>query len=84
MNMAAETSNFGHNNPMHTHRVVWDGHRSIRFDSGEGLATVAYSYKLSHWEMIEMAERIALALNAVAGLTNDQIRGRSIGVEAGK
>lgn len=72
--MSAPNDLFGHNNPMHKQRVVWDRHRSIRFESGEGLATVAYSYKLSDNEMWDMAERITLALSLVVGRTNDQLR----------
>jgi hypothetical protein len=65
---------FGHNNPMHAQKAVWDKHRSVRFESGEGLATVAYSYKLSHDEMHEAAERIALVWNLMSGFTIDQLR----------
>lgn len=72
--MASDTPNFGHNNPMHNQKAVWDGHRSIRFESGEGLATVAYSYKLSNQEMHEAAERLALLWNAMADHTTDSIR----------
>ena len=79
--MAKDHALFGHNNPMYQQRAVWDGHRSVRFESGEGLATVAYSYNLAHWEMHEMAERIALALTLVVGLTNDEIRAQIDGKE---
>lgn len=72
--MASDVRLFGHNNPMYMQTVEWDGHRSVRFSSGEGFATVAYSFKLSHEEMHEAAERIELALNLVAGKTNDEIR----------
>lgn len=74
--MATENTEplFGHNNPMHTQKVVWDGHRSVRFASGGGLATVAYSYKLSHEEMHQAAERIAIIWNLMEGMSTDALR----------
>ena len=71
--MASDLPYFGHNNPLHLQKAKWDGHRSVRFESGEGLATVAYSYKLSHEEMHETAERIALLWQLHVGQTNDEL-----------
>lgn len=72
--MASNHPLFGHNNPMHAQRATWDGHRSVRFESGEGLATVAYSYLLSDDEMHLAAERIALLWSLHAGQTNEELR----------
>ncbi|WMT85619.1 hypothetical protein NO932_11835 [Pelagibacterium sp. 26DY04] len=72
--MASNNPLFGHNNPMHHQGAKWDGHRSIRFGSGEGLATVAYSYLLSDAEMWDAAERISLLWNLHVGESNDDLR----------
>lgn len=54
------------------------GGRSIRFaDEDGGVATTAYSFKLSDDERAEMARRITAALNLTSELTTDQIE-RSI------
>ena len=72
--MASDAPLFGGNNPLHWQGAKWDGHRSIRLASGEGLATVAYSYCLSHAEMWEAAERLALLWDLHAGQTTAEIR----------
>jgi hypothetical protein len=50
------------------------GDRSIRFaDEDGGVATTAYSYKLSDEERAEMARRITAALNLTRYLTVEAI-----------
>lgn len=66
-----------------TYKYGGYGDRSIRFaDEDGGVATTAYSYKLSDEERAEMARRITAALNATRHLTTEQIE--QLACEVGK
>lgn len=72
------TRTYGGNNPMHRQAAVWDRHRSVRLAEDDiGLATTAYSYKLSYEELTEAAERIALLWNLHLDVSTEELRRRS-------
>lgn len=73
-----QTRTYGGNNPMHRQTAAWDGHRSVRLAEDDiGLATTAYSYKLSYEELTEAAERIALLWNLHLDFSTEELRRRS-------
>ncbi|MBB4063634.1 hypothetical protein [Gellertiella hungarica] len=70
-----EVRTYGDNHPLHSQEAAWDGHRSVRLAVDDiGLATTAYSYKLSYEELREAAERIALLWNLHRDKTNAELR----------
>lgn len=66
---------YGNNYPLHRQAAAWDGHRSVRLAEDDiGLATTAYSYKLSYEELTEAAERIALLWNLHLDTSTEELR----------
>lgn len=54
----------------------WDEHRSIRLIVGRGtigLATTAYSYKLTDDELRDSARRLAILWNLHIGVSTDEL-----------
>lgn len=59
----------GSNTPLSFTPAKWDGFRSVRVElhpKHRGLATTAYSFSLTSYEKVEVAERIAALWNLAA------------------
>lgn len=72
-----KTRTYGEHAPLHSQCATYDGFRSVRLLNDDiGLATTAYSYKLSYDEVQEAAERIALMWNLHLGESVEELRHR--------
>lgn len=70
-----ETRRYSAEKPLHSQPAAYDGHRSVRLlIENVGLATTAYSYKLSYDELTEAAERISLLWNLHLGTSTEELR----------
>lgn len=55
-------------------RAVHAKYATVRFEDGSACCTTTYCHKLSNIQKNQLAERVALALNAVRDLSLEQLR----------